>query len=123
MLLDIIRGDGVADEVRVAPSILSTAAGDCGRLRDEIGEAVTNGPPRGPLMRDVVQATQQAADRLDGWLTQRALRDLLQKQGDDLSRLSRRLTAIAAALEASALAYSRNESANAALFKPAEGPW
>jgi len=107
----------------VAPSILATGASDARRLRDEIGEAVANGPPRGALMRDVVQATGVAADHLREWLTERALRDLLQKQGDDLSRLSRRMTAIAEALDASAQAFSRNERTNAALFRRAEGPW
>jgi post-segregation antitoxin (ccd killing protein) len=49
--------------------------------------------------------------------------ELLQKLGVDMSRLAKRMEAIAAALEASAVAYRRNENANVALFRRAEGPW
>jgi hypothetical protein len=112
----------VAQETRIDPPILDTGARVCRDLRSEIGEAA-NGPPTGGLMRDVVPATEHAAGGLPGYLTRRALQQLLQKQGDDMSRLSRRLTAIAEALESSAAAYSRNENANTALFRRAEGPW
>jgi hypothetical protein len=113
----------VAQETRVAPAILATGAGESRKLREELGTPATNGPPTGGVMRDVVPATEQAAAGLQNWLTQRALRQLLQKQGDDLSRLARRMEAIAAALEASAAAYRRNEDANVDLFRKAEGPW
>jgi len=87
-------------------------------------------------MRDVIPATESAANGLRspggqqssasnwvGWQTQRALRELVQKQGEDLSKLASRYTAIAEALEATAIAYRRNENANVALFRRAEGPW
>ena len=113
----------MAEETRVDPAILDGGARVSRDLRGELGEAVANGPPTGGLMRDVVPATEHAAGGLQGWLTRRALQELLQKQGDDMSRLSRRLAAIAEALEASAAAYRRNEKANTVLFRRAEGPW
>ncbi|HEX6685315.1 MAG TPA: hypothetical protein VF062_21165 [Candidatus Limnocylindrales bacterium] len=113
----------MAQETRVNPPILDAGARVCEDLRGEIGQAVANAPPTGALMRDVVPATEHAAGGLPGWLTQRALQVLLQKQGDDMSRLSRRFTAIAEALQATADAYRRNENANAALFRRADGPW
>ena len=111
----------MARDTRVAPQVLEAGARESRKLRDEIGQPQTNGPPTGGVMRDVVPTTQQAADGLRKWLTERALRDLLQAQGDDLSRLSRRMEAIAAALEASAAAYRRNEESNTTLFRQAEG--
>ena len=113
----------MAQETRIDPRLLDTGARASRDLRSEIGEAVANGPPTGGLMRDVVPATEQAAGGLPGWLTRKALQELLQKQGDDMSRLSRRMAAIAQALEASAAAYRRNEDANVDLFRRAEGPW
>jgi hypothetical protein len=113
----------VAQETRIDPMILDAATRVSRDLRSQIGEAVANGPPTGGIMRDVVPATEHAAGGLQGWLTRRALLELLQKQGDDMSRLSRRLGAMAEALEASAAAYRRNENANAALFRRAEGRW
>jgi hypothetical protein len=44
----------------------------------------------------------------------------VQKQGEDLSKLSKRMVAIAEALDASAAAYRRGENANVALFRRAE---
>jgi hypothetical protein len=123
MFLDVFRRWPMAQETRIDPPILVAGARVSRRLRDELGEAVTNGPPTGALMRDVVPATEHAAGGLQGWMTRRALQELLQKQGDDMSRLSRRLAAIAEALEASAASYRRNENANTALFRRAEGPW
>jgi hypothetical protein len=113
----------VAQETRIDPPILDAAARASRDLRSELGEAVTNRPPTGPLMRDVVPATEHAAGGLAGWMTHRALQELLQKQGDDMSRLSRRLAGIAEALDASAASYRRNENANTALLRRAEGPW
>lgn len=113
----------MAQETRIDPRILDSAARDSRDLRKEIGEPVSGGPPTGGIMRDVVPATEAAARGLKSWLTERALMDLLQKQGDDLSRLAKRMEAVAAALEASAAAYRRNENANVALFRRAEGPW
>jgi hypothetical protein len=87
-------------------------------------------------MRDVIPATERAADGLRGpggqmdsasnrvgWSTRRALIASIQAHGDDLSRLANRFTAIAEALESTAAAYRRNENANLALFQRAEGPW
>lgn len=87
-------------------------------------------------MRDVVPATESAANGLRGpggqsssagnrvgWQTEKSLTELLQKQGDDLSKLANRYNAIAEALEATATAYRRNENANLALFRRAEGQW
>jgi hypothetical protein len=87
-------------------------------------------------MRDVVPATESAANGLRspggqsssasnrvGWQTEKSLTELLQKQGDDLSKLANRYNAIAEALEATATAYRRNENANVALFRRAEGQW
>lgn len=112
----------MARDTRVAPPVLEAGVRESRRIRDEIGRpASPSGPPTGGVMRDVVPTTQHAADGLRKWLTERALRDLLQSQGDDLSRLSRRMEAIARALESSAAAYQRNEDANSALFREAEG--
>ncbi len=126
----------MARETRISPPILDAGARAGRALRGEIGEPVTNGPPRGGVMREVIPATERAADGLRGpggqrssasnpvgWVTRRALTELLQKQGEDLSRLANRFTAIAEALESTAAAYVRNENANAALFRRAEGPW
>jgi hypothetical protein len=107
----------------VDPRILETGARVCHGLRGELGEPVTGGPPTGGMMRDVVPATEHAAAGLAGWLTRRAMQELLRKQGDDMSRLSRRMQAIAEALESSAAAYRRNEASNSALFRRAQEPW
>jgi hypothetical protein len=132
----MFEGWRVAQETRINPPILEAGARASRALRSEIGEPVRNGPPRGAVMRDVIPATERAADGLRGpsgqpdspsnrvgWQTRGALTDLLQKQGEDLSRLASRFTAIAEALEATAAAYRRNENANTGLFRRAEEPW
>ena len=126
----------MADETRVNPPVLEAGARASRALRAEIGEPTPNGPPRGGVMRDVVPASESAANGLRGpggqfdsasnrvgWQTQQALRDLVQKLGEDLSKLANRYNAIAEALEATATAYRRNENANVALFRRAEEPW
>lgn len=108
----------------MAPHILVNGANESRKLRDAIGQPPQGaGQPTGGVMRDVVPSTQQAAGGLVNWLTERALKSLLDKFGDDLSRLSKRMDAVASALDTSAEAYRRNENANAALFRRVEGPW
>lgn len=131
-------GGPVSEETRVSPPVLEAAARTARALRAEIGEPMNNplGPPRGGVMRDVIPASESAsnglrspagqtdsASRRPGWQTARALRDLVQKQGEDLTKLGNRYTAIAEALDATATAYRRNENANLALFRRAEGQW
>jgi hypothetical protein len=128
----------LAQETRVSLPVLQAAAMTARELRAAIGEPVNNplGPPRGGVMRDVIPASESAVSglrspsgqvdspsRRPGWLTARALRELVQKQGEDLSRLGNRYNAIAEALDATVVAYRRNEDANVALFRRAEGPW
>jgi hypothetical protein len=118
------QGWPVAQETRVAPHILVNGAGESRKLREAIGRPQqTAGPPTGGVMRDVVPATQQAAGALGNWLTEKALKSLLETFGDDLSRLGRRMEAVGSALDASAEAYRRNENANAALFRRADARW
>jgi hypothetical protein len=103
----------VAQETRVHPHHLQAAAGVCRDLRSGMGRMVS----------DVEPETEAAIAGLPGWQFRRALQELLETRRDDLRRLGQRLDSTAEALDSSAAAYTRNESANAALFRRAEQPW
>jgi hypothetical protein len=103
----------MGQEMRVDPRHLLTGAGVCRDLRGGMGRMVS----------DVEPETDAAVAGLPGWQMRRALQQLLETRRDDLRRLGQRLDSMAEALDRSAAAYTRDESANAALFRRAEQPW
>ncbi|MFC4068630.1 WXG100 family type VII secretion target [Actinoplanes subglobosus] len=95
-----------ADEVRVDPLILETAARVCGGLRDRVGQGA----------RDVGPATETAMSGLPGWETRAALESLLDAWTGDATRFGRYLEALGDALAGCARDYRYTDHANADLF-------
>ena len=103
----------MADEVRVDPAVLRSAASRCRDLHGGLNASLS----------DVEPETVAADSGLPGWQTRQALRDLLWWWRDDLKKLGARLESVAGALDRSALDYEHTDHTNAAYFREAVLPW